>query len=110
MTSGSSPPKAVGGGDFMAVPAQRLAGKRVLITAAGSGIGRASAELFAEHGAAIAVADIDRARADETVAAIVAAGGRAVAIEADVSKEAAVRSMVDRARSELGGIDVLFNN
>ncbi len=94
----------------MSVPAQRLAGKRVLITAAGSGIGRASAELFAEHGAAIAVADIDGARAAETVAAIVAAGGRAVAIEADVSKEAAVRSMVDRARSELGGIDVLFNN
>ena len=94
----------------MSVPAQRLAGKRVLITAAGSGIGRASAELFAEHGAAIAVADIDGARAAETVAAIVAAGGRAVAIEADVSKGPAVRAMVDRTRSELGGIDVLFNN
>jgi NAD(P)-dependent dehydrogenase (short-subunit alcohol dehydrogenase family) len=94
----------------MSVPAQRLAGKRVLMTAAGSGIGRASAELFAEHGAAIAVADIDAAKAAETVAAIVAAGGRAVAIEADVSKEAAVRAMVDRARLELGGIDVLFNN
>jgi NAD(P)-dependent dehydrogenase (short-subunit alcohol dehydrogenase family) len=94
----------------MSVPAQRLAGKRVLITAAGSGIGRASAELFAEHGAAVAVADIDRARAAETVAAITASGGRAVAVEADVSRWEAVSAMVEQTGSELGGIGVLFNS
>jgi NAD(P)-dependent dehydrogenase (short-subunit alcohol dehydrogenase family) len=88
----------------------RLAGKTALITAAGAGIGRASALLFAEHGAQIAVADIDLAGARETVAQIAAGGGRAVAIEADVSRAAAVDVMVERARTELGRIDILFNN
>lgn len=90
--------------------ARRLAGKRTLITGAGSGIGRASAILFAEHGAAVAVADIDPAGAADTVATIVAAGGNAVAIEADASRWASVLPMVERAVAELGGIDVLFNN
>jgi NAD(P)-dependent dehydrogenase (short-subunit alcohol dehydrogenase family) len=89
---------------------RRLAGKRALITAAGSGIGRASAVLFAEHGAAVAVADIDAAGAAETASMIAAAGGRAVAIEADASRWDSVQTMVERAVAELGGIDVLFNN
>lgn len=88
----------------------RLVGKHALITAAGSGIGRASAALFAEHGAAVAVADIDGGKARSTVDAIVAAGGRAVAIEADASRWDSVRRMVDRALGELGRLDILFNN
>jgi NAD(P)-dependent dehydrogenase (short-subunit alcohol dehydrogenase family) len=88
----------------------RLAGKTVLITGAGSGIGRASAELFAQHGARIAVADVDPAGAEETVRTIEAAGGRAVAIEADVTRADAVTRMVDRVLAVFGRIDVLFNN
>jgi len=94
----------------MSDPARRLAEKAVLITGAGSGIGRASALLFAEHGAAVAVADIDLAKANETVAAIEAAGGQALAIEADASRWESVRAMVDRALASLGRLDVLFNN
>jgi len=94
----------------MSDPARRLADKAVLITGAGSGIGRASALLFAEHGAAVAVADIDLAKANETVAAIEAAGGQALAIEADASRWDSVRAMVDRALASLGRLDVLFNN
>lgn len=90
--------------------APRLANKRVLITAAGSGIGRASAVLFAEHGAAVAVADIDGAKAAETVELIAAAGGRATALTGDAGKWADVQRVVDGALGALGGIDVLFNN
>jgi len=95
----------------MAKPtAPRLQGKRALITAAGSGIGRASALLFAEHGAAVAVADIDRAKADATVELIRTAGGTAHAIAADAGDWTAVQAMVAEARARLGGIDILFNN
>lgn len=94
----------------MSDTARRLAGKRTLITGAGSGIGRASAILFAQHGAVVAVADIDPHKAAETVATIAAAGGRSVAIEADASRWASVQAMVERTVAELGGIDVLFNN
>lgn len=88
----------------------RLAGKRALITAAGSGIGRASALLFAEHGAAVAVADIDGASAAETARQIAAAGGRATAIAADASRWADVERMTAEAVAALGGLDILFSN
>jgi NAD(P)-dependent dehydrogenase (short-subunit alcohol dehydrogenase family) len=88
----------------------RLEAKTALITGAGAGIGRASALLFAREGGAVACADrsIDAARsvADE----IVALGGRAVAIEADVSRREDITRMVDEAIAVLGPIDVLFNN
>ena len=64
-----------------------LAGRVALITGAGSGIGRATAELFAEQGAAVIVADMSSA-GEETVAAITAAGGEASFVRADVSVEA----------------------
>ena len=90
--------------------APRLQGKRALITAAGSGIGRASALLFAEHGATVAVADIDRAKAEATAGLIHAAGGAAHAIAADAGDWTGVLAMVAEARARMGGIDILFNN
>lgn len=88
----------------------RLAGKHAIITAAGSGIGRAAALLFAEHGAGIAVVDIDGEKAAETVGLIHAAGGRAIALVADVGRWADVELMTADALAEFGTIDILFSN
>jgi meso-butanediol dehydrogenase/(S,S)-butanediol dehydrogenase/diacetyl reductase len=87
----------------------RLAGKRALITGAGRGIGEASARLFAEHGARVAIADLRRASAEAVAASIQRAGGDAVAIEVDVRDEAACRDMVAGVQSAFGGLDVLHN-
>jgi NAD(P)-dependent dehydrogenase (short-subunit alcohol dehydrogenase family) len=88
----------------------RLPDKVCLITGAGSGIGRASAVLFAQEGALIAVADIDRAAAAETVATIESAGGRARAYEVDVADEASTERLAADVVGDFGRIDVLFNN
>ncbi|MFL6698052.1 MAG: SDR family NAD(P)-dependent oxidoreductase [Vitreoscilla sp.] len=87
-----------------------LRGKTAVVTGAGGGIGQAIAELFARAGANIVVADI-QADAAETVAdGIRSAGGRAIAVAADVSQDAQVAAMMDRALSEFGTLDVLVNN
>ncbi|ALS26704.1 SDR family NAD(P)-dependent oxidoreductase [Paenibacillus cisolokensis] len=88
----------------------RLKDKVVLITGAGSGIGKASALLFAGEGATVIVNDLEPAKGEETVREIEAAGGSALFIQADVTDPASVKAMVDTAIGRLGRIDVLFNN
>jgi NAD(P)-dependent dehydrogenase (short-subunit alcohol dehydrogenase family) len=88
----------------------RLDGKVAVITGAGSGIGRESALLFARHGAAVVAADVDSAAAQDTVAAIQQAGGRGVAVRADVSKSSDCAAMVATAEREFGALHILFNN
>lgn len=90
--------------------AGRLEGKRALVTGAGSGIGRATALLFAREGALVACADLDAARAQACAAAIEAEGGRALAVEVDVAEAASVQAMVAGVEQAFGGLDVLFNN
>ena len=84
--------------------------KVALVTGAGSGIGAASAMRFAEEGAAVLAVDIRAHKAEETVAAITAEGGIAVAIQANVAESDAVQAMIDGCIEQFGRIDVLFNN
>jgi NAD(P)-dependent dehydrogenase (short-subunit alcohol dehydrogenase family) len=88
----------------------RLRGKRAIVTGAGSGIGRASAKLFAAEGAAVLVVDKVEQAVAETAAQIAAAGGTAIAMTADVGSESSVRTYIDKAIKELGGLDVVYAN
>ncbi len=88
----------------------RLAGKTALITGAGVGIGRATAELFAREGASVVVVDRNEATGRETVQAITDAGGRAVFVAADVSQPDAVKRMFAEAIAAFGKLDIIFNN
>jgi meso-butanediol dehydrogenase/(S,S)-butanediol dehydrogenase/diacetyl reductase len=88
----------------------RLEGKVAIITGSGTGIGRATAELFAREGAKVVVADNNADAGQITVQAIQAAGGEALFIEVDVSKSAQVKQMVQTVLDTYGGIDILFNN
>ena len=85
----------------------RLAGKTAFITGAGSGIGRATAVLFAREGARVAIADID-ARAGEETAHL--AGGEAIAIAADVTDPDSLQRAIDIAVDKFGRLEVLHNN
>ena len=87
----------------------RFTGKSVIVTGAGSGIGRASATLFAAEGGRVIVADLTES-VTATVSAIVAAGGIAKAIQMDAGCENDVARTVALAVSEFGGVDVVFAN
>jgi NAD(P)-dependent dehydrogenase (short-subunit alcohol dehydrogenase family) len=89
----------------------RLQGKRAVVTGAGSGIGRASARLFAAEGADLLIVDKAAAAVEETAAQIGATGGgKVVALAADAGSEAEVRGFIDKAVRDLGGLDVVFAN
>lgn len=88
----------------------RFSGKVALITGAGSGIGRAAAEAFAQEGAKVIVADTDTATAEATVAAIQTDGGQARPVVVDVSKEVTVEQMAQKIIGRYGGIDILVNS
>jgi 3-oxoacyl-[acyl-carrier protein] reductase len=88
----------------------KLSGNVALITGAGSGIGRATALLFAREGADVAVNDINLKSAEETSNAIRKMGGKAIPVKADVAEESEVIAMVERVIKELGGVHILVNN
>jgi NAD(P)-dependent dehydrogenase (short-subunit alcohol dehydrogenase family) len=88
----------------------RVQGRLALVTGAAGGIGVACARALAREGASVALADVDLAAAQREADAIVAEGGRAIAIAVDLGDEASVIAMVDAAVERLGGLDILHNN
>jgi NAD(P)-dependent dehydrogenase (short-subunit alcohol dehydrogenase family) len=88
----------------------RLNGKVAVITGAAGGQGQAAARLFAEEGARLVVTDIDEEGVEKTAEEIRDAGGEAIALRTDVSREKDVAEMIRAAVDEFGTIDVLFNN
>ena len=89
---------------------KRLAGRVAIVTGAGRGIGRAIALRYSQEGAAVALAARTRAQIDEAAAEIESAGGRALAIQCDVSSESDVDRLVDATVRQFGKIDILVNN
>jgi NAD(P)-dependent dehydrogenase (short-subunit alcohol dehydrogenase family) len=87
-----------------------LTGKRSLITGGASGIGKATALLFAREGSAISVVDIDDTRGKAVVQAILDEGGQAIFVHCNVAKAAECQRAVQQTVEQLGGIDILFNN
>lgn len=88
----------------------RLEGKVVVITGAGSGLGREASQLFAAEGAKVVAMDLFGDRAEATVKLVTEAGGTAVAVEADTTVEADVARTVSAAVSEFGRLDVMWAN
>jgi NAD(P)-dependent dehydrogenase (short-subunit alcohol dehydrogenase family) len=87
-----------------------LTNKVALITGGASGIGKATAILFAQEGASIAVVDINQEQGQSTVAEIEAAGGRAIFVLCNVTSAEDCRSAVEKTVAEFGRLDILFNN
>lgn len=87
-----------------------LAGKTAIITGSGSGLGRATAALFAEVGAQMVVADLNLDAAKATVTQIESNGGTALAVQVDVADSQSVTAMFEATDRRFGGVDILVNN
>ena len=90
--------------------AKDFAGKVALVTGAGSGMGRASATLFAQMGAKVAVSDINAKTGQETVGLIRQAGGEAMFVKVDVSKTEEVQAYINKIVETYGKLDYAHNN
>jgi NAD(P)-dependent dehydrogenase (short-subunit alcohol dehydrogenase family) len=88
----------------------RLDGKVAVITGAASGIGRGSALCLAREGAAVVAVDLNSLGGEQVISEIAASGERAMFLHADVSSEPEIRSAVERAVTEYGRLDIMFNN
>lgn len=87
-----------------------FSGQVALVTGAAMGMGLATARAFAEAGAAVTLADIDKAALDKAVEEITSTGGKAIGVICDVRDEAQVAAMVERTVAEFGRLDAAFNN
>lgn len=85
----------------------RFDGRVALLTGAGRGIGAATAQTLAAEGASVAIADMDPGPAEETASEIGSAGGRAIAVQVDVTSAEQVEAVVGRTVAELGRLDIL---
>ena len=88
----------------------RLAGKRAVISGGATGIGAATARRFVEEGAAVAILDVNSEDAERLAAALNGAGGKALALTADMADVDAVAKAVEQAVDALGGLDIVFAN
>jgi 3-hydroxybutyrate dehydrogenase len=88
----------------------KLANKSAIVTGAASGIGKGIAELLAREGAGVAIADLNLDAAEHAAQSIRLAGGRAIAVEMDVTSEEAVAAGTDKVAEAFGGVDILVSN
>ncbi len=89
---------------------RRFANKVIVITGAGSGIGRTAALAFAREGGSVVIGDINERDGAETARQILDSGGYATAVPCDVRKPEEVQALIARAVADFGGVDVLYNN